>query len=40
VDVIIIAKALQLKLVKMIDILKGNILNPTMIANKILLEPI
>jgi len=35
-----IAKALQLKLVKMIDILKGNILSLTVMADKILLKTI
>jgi len=35
-----IAKALRLKLVKMIDILKRNVLNPTVIINKILLKTI
>jgi len=40
VDIIIIAKVLQLKPVKIIDILKGNILSLTVIANKILLKTI
>jgi len=40
VSVIIIAKILQLKLVKMIDILKRNILNPIIIADKILSKTI
>jgi len=35
-----IAKALWLKLVRMIDILKGNILSLTMMADKILLKTI
>jgi len=35
-----IAKAPQLKPVRMIDILKGNILSPTVIADKILLKTI
>ena len=39
-DVIIIAKVLQLKLVRIIDILKKNILSPTIIADKILLKTI
>ena len=39
-DIIIIAKVLQLKPVKIIDILKGNILSLTVIANKILLKTI
>ena len=34
------AKVLQLKLVKIIDILKGNILNPIIIVDKILLKTI
>ena len=33
-DIIIIAKALQLKLVRIIDILKGNVLNPIIISDK------
>ena len=37
-DIIIIAKALQLKLVRIIDILKGNVLSLTVIADKILLK--
>jgi len=40
VGIIIIAKVLQLKLVRIIDILKGNILNPTVIADKILSKTI
>ena len=36
----IIAKALRPKLVKIMDILKGNILSPTIIADKILLKTI
>jgi len=40
VDIIIIAKALQLKLVKIINILKGNILNLTVMADKILSKTI
>ena len=40
IDIITIAKALQLKLVRIIDILKGNILSPTVIADKILLKTI
>ena len=39
-DIIIIAKALQLKLVRMMDILKGNVLSLTVIVDKILLKPI
>ena len=39
-DIIITAKILQLKPVKIIDILKGNILSPTIIADKILLKTI
>jgi len=35
-----IAKVLRLKLVRIIDILKGNILNPTVMADKILLKTI
>ena len=38
--IIIIAKALRLKPVRIIDILKGNILNPIIIADKILLKTI
>jgi len=34
------AKASQLKLVRIIDILKGNIPNPTVMADKILLKTI
>jgi hypothetical protein len=40
VDIIIIAKALRPKLVRIIDILKGNVPSPTIIANKILLKTI
>jgi len=40
VDVIIIAKVLKLKLVKIMDILKGNILSLTIIVDKILLKTI
>jgi len=36
----IIAKVLQLKLVRIMDILKGNVLNPTVIVDKILLKTI
>ena len=39
-DVIIIAKALQLKLVRIIDILKGTVLSLTVMADKILLKTI
>ena len=39
-DIIIIAKALQPKLVRIMDILKGNILSPTIIADKILSKTI
>jgi len=39
-DMIIIAKAPQLKLVRMMDILKGNVLSPAVIADKILLKTI
>ena len=39
-DVIITAKIPHPKLVRMINILKGNILNPTVIVNKILLKTI
>jgi hypothetical protein len=39
-EVIITAKALRLKLVRIIDILKGNILSPTVIVDKILLKTI
>ena len=39
-DAIIIAKALQLKPVRIMDILKGNILSLTIIADKILLKTI
>jgi len=40
VDITIIAKALQPKLVRMMDILKENILSLTVIADKILLKTI
>ena len=40
VDAIIMAKALQPKPVRIINILKGNILSPTIIADKILLKTI
>jgi hypothetical protein len=36
----ITTKVLQLKLVRIIDILKGNILSPTVMADKILLKTI
>ena len=39
-DVIIIAKAPQLKLVRIIDILKGNVLSPAIMADKILSKTI
>ena len=39
-DIIIIAKVLQPKPVRIIDILKKNILSPTIIADKILLKTI
>ena len=39
-DIITTAKVLRLKLVRIIDILKGNVLNPTIIADKILLKTI
>ena len=39
-DVIIIAKAPRLKPVRMMDILKGNVLSPTVMVNKILLKTI
>ena len=39
-DIIIIAKALWLKLVKIINILKKNVLSPTVIVDKILLKTI
>jgi len=39
-DIIIIVKASQLKLVRMMDILKGNVLSLTVIADKILLKTI
>ena len=39
-DVITIAKAPRPKLVRIIDILKGNILSPAVIADKILLKTI
>ena len=40
VDIIVIAKVLQLKLVRIIDILKKNILSLTIMADKILLKTI
>ena len=40
VDIIIMAKALQPKLVRIMDILKGNILSPTVMVDKILLKTI
>ena len=40
IEVIITAKVLRLKLVRIIDILKGNILSPTIMADKILLKTI
>jgi len=40
VDIIIIAKAPQLKPVRIIDILKGNVLSPIVMADKILLKTI
>ena len=39
-DIIIIAKALRPKLVRIIDILKGNVLSPTVIVDTILLKTI
>ena len=39
-DVIIMAKVLQPKLVRMIDIFKGNVLSLTIMADKILLKTI
>ena len=39
-DIIIIARVSQLKPVRIIDILKGNVLSPTVIADKILLKTI
>ena len=39
-DAMMIAKAPQLKPVRIIDILKGNVLSPTVIADKILLKTI
>jgi len=39
-DIIIIVKALRLKPVRIIDILKENVLSPTVIADKILLKTI
>ena len=39
-EVVITAKIPRLKLVRMMDILKGNILSPTIIADKILLKTI
>jgi len=40
VDVIMIAKAPRLKLVRMMDILKGNVLSPTVMVDKILSKTI
>jgi len=40
VDIIIIAKAPQLKPVRMMDILKGNVLSLIVMADKILLKTI
>ena len=40
VDAIIIAKVLQPKLVRMMDIFKENVLSPIIIANKILSKTI
>jgi len=40
VDVMIIAKALRPKLVRIMDILKGNVLSPTIMVDKILLKTI
>ena len=40
IEVIITAKVPQLKLVRIIDILKGNVLNLTIIVDKILLKTI
>jgi len=39
-DIIITAKVPRLKPVRIIDILKGNVLSPTVIADKILLKTI
>ena len=39
-EVIITAKVPRLKLVRIIDILKGNILSPTIMVDKILLKTI
>ena len=39
-DIITIVKVLRLKLVRIIDILKGNVLSPTVMADKILLKTI
>jgi len=39
-DIIIIAKASQPKLVRIMDILKGNVLSLTVMADKILLKTI
>ena len=39
-EAVITAKVLRLKLVRIIDILKGNVLSPTIIADKILLKTI
>ena len=40
VDIIIIAKVLRLKPVRIMDILKGNVLSLTVMADKILLKTI
>ena len=40
VDIMTMAKALQPKLVRMMDILKGNVLSLTIMADKILLKTI
>ena len=39
-DIIITAKVLQLKLVRIMDILKGNVLSLTVMVDKILLKTI
>ena len=39
-DIITTAKAPRLKPVRIIDILKGNVLSPTIMADKILSKPI
>jgi len=39
-DAIIIVKVLRLKLVRIMDILKGNVLSPIVMADKILLKTI